>query len=47
MLLGLTSQKQAVIARLNERVFDLASETLPQIGEKRQDRGDEQKTGYA
>ncbi|MEQ8756888.1 MAG: hypothetical protein RID09_25665 [Coleofasciculus sp. G1-WW12-02] len=39
--------RQAVIARLNERVFDLASETLPQIGEKRQDRGDEQKTGYA
>ncbi|MEQ9549136.1 MAG: hypothetical protein RIM23_05915 [Coleofasciculus sp. G3-WIS-01] len=39
--------RQAVIARLNERVFDLASETLPQIGEKRQNRGDEKKTGYA
>jgi hypothetical protein len=39
--------RQAVIARLNERVFDLASETLPQIGEGRQDRGDGQKKGYA
>ena len=39
--------RQAVIATLTERVLDLASGTLPQIREKRQDRGDGQKTGYA
>lgn len=39
--------RQAVIAKLTERVLDLASGTLPRIGEKRQDRGDGQKTGYA
>jgi len=39
--------RQAVIAKLTERVLDLASGTLPRIGEKRQDRGDRQKTGYA
>jgi len=39
--------RQAVIARLNERVFDLASETLPQIGEGRQNRGNGQKQDYA
>ncbi|MBE9125209.1 MULTISPECIES: hypothetical protein [unclassified Coleofasciculus] len=39
--------RQSVIARQTERVLDLASGTLPQIGEKRQDRGDGQKTGYA
>jgi hypothetical protein len=36
--------RQAVIAKLTERVLDLASGTLPRIGEKRQDQGDEQKT---
>jgi hypothetical protein len=39
--------RQAVIAKLTERVLDLASGTLPRIGEKRQNRGDGQKTGYA
>ena len=39
--------RQAVIAKLTERVLDLASGTLPRIGEKRQDRGDGQETGYA
>jgi hypothetical protein len=39
--------RQAVIAKLTERVLDLASGTLPRIGEKRQDQGDGQKTGYA
>jgi hypothetical protein len=41
-----TQLRQAVIAKLTERVLDLASGTLPRIGEKRQDRGDGQKTGY-
>ncbi|NEQ69988.1 MAG: hypothetical protein F6K21_31755 [Symploca sp. SIO2D2] len=39
--------RQAVIARLTEKVLDLASETLPRIGKKRQDGGGKQKTGYA
>ena len=51
-----TQLRQAVIVKLTERVLDLASETLPRIGEKRQDgrdnvplryREDGQKTGYA
>ncbi len=40
-----TQLRQAVIAKLTERVLDLASETLPRIGEKRQQREDGQKTG--
>lgn len=42
-----TQLRQAVIAKLTERVLDLASGTLPRIGEKRQDREYRQKTGYA
>ncbi len=42
-----TQLRQAVIAKLTERVLDLASGTLPRIGEKRQDREYGQKTGYA
>jgi hypothetical protein len=42
-----TQLRQAVIAKLTERVLDLASGTMPRIGEKRQNRGDGQKTGYA
>ncbi|NEP58320.1 MAG: hypothetical protein F6K31_15100 [Symploca sp. SIO2G7] len=34
--------RQAVIARLTEKVLDLASETLPRIGKKCQDGGEEQ-----
>ena len=39
--------RQAVIARLTEKVLDLASETLPRIGEKGQDGREEQEIGYA
>jgi hypothetical protein len=42
-----TQLRQAVIATLTERVLDLASGTLPRIGEKRQDREYEQKTSHA